>query len=155
MFNVTGVRGGQPIFIDPFVATGYKYATGVGNPNFASVRLPAVGDNLFLLSFLMGQSPVSEQISANTQFFFPQGGVSAFDVTGIETSAGLDPDNVTAFITGLTFVGDGDFTGTMTPLIADVPDAVPEPATFVLLGTTLGALGLVGRSRRRGEPSSS
>jgi hypothetical protein len=148
------VSAGQTIFIDPLVATGYKYAIGPGNPNFASVKLPAVGDNLFLLAFLNGQTSVSQQISANTQFFFPAGGVSAFDVTDIETSAGLDPNNVTAFITGLTFVGDGDFTGTMIPLIADVPDAVPEPATLVLLGTTLGALGLVRRARHRSEQGS-
>jgi PEP-CTERM motif-containing protein len=136
------------------VATGYKYATGAGNPNFASVTLPSVGDNLFLLSFLLGQNTILQQIAANTQFFFPQGGVSAFDVTGIETSAGLDPNNVTAFITGLTFVSDGDFTGTMTPLITEVSDlaATPEPTTLLLFGTTMAGLGWARRLRRSARP---
>lgn len=43
------------------------------------------------------------------QFFFQQGGVNAFSVAGIETSAGLDPNNAAAFVTGLTFVGSGPF----------------------------------------------
>ena len=60
----------------------------------------------------------------------------------------LDPGNVTAFLTGLTFVGDGDFTGTMTPLTEDVA-ATPEPATLLLFGTTLAGLGLGGWRRRR------
>jgi hypothetical protein len=38
----------------------------------------------------------------------------------------LDPNNVTAFITGLTFIADGDFTGTMTPLITEVSDLAPR-----------------------------
>ncbi len=54
-FQVQGIKGGQTIFIDPFVAVGYKYAIGLGNPNFASVTLPAVGDNVFALSYLQGQ----------------------------------------------------------------------------------------------------
>ena len=150
-FSIAGVKAGQTIFIDPLVAIGYKYATGLGNPNFASVTLPAVGDNLFLLSFLLGQNTILQQIAADTQFFFPQGGVSAFDVTGIETSAMLDPSNVTAFITGLTFISDGDFTGTMTPLITEVSDsaAIPEPTTLLLFGTTLAGVGLAQWRRRK------
>jgi hypothetical protein len=151
-FQVLGVKSGQTIFIDPFVAVGYKYAIGAGNPNFSSVTLPAVGDNVFTLAYLQGQDHILQQILANTQFFFPQGGVSAFDVTGIETSAMLDPNNVTAFITGLTFISDGDFTGTMTPLITEVSDlaATPEPTTLLLVGTTFAGVGLA-RWRRRGR----
>jgi hypothetical protein len=151
-FQVPQVRGGETIFIDPFVATGYKYTKGTGNPNFASVTLPAIGDNVFTLLYLQGQNLTLQQILANTQFFFPQGGVSDFEVTGIETSPMLDPNNVTAFITGLTFIADGDFTGTMTPLITEVSDLapVPEPMTLLLFGATMAGMGLARGLRRSG-----
>lgn len=144
------VRAGEQMFIDPVVAIGYKYATGIGDPNFASVTLPEVGDNLYNLSFLEGPNLMQVILGANAQFLFPLGGVNAFDVTGIEKSAMLDPRNVTAFITGLTFVSDGSFTGTMTPLIAPTP----EPTTMFLFGMTAAGLGwrrLRERRRKRGK----
>jgi len=58
-------------------------------------------------------------IGAGVQFSFPVGGVERFCVLGIESSSALDPNNPTAFVTGLTFVSDGPFTGTMTPIIAE------------------------------------
>lgn len=146
-FHVGAVRAGETIFVDPSVAVGYQYAIGAGNPKFASVSLPNVGDGLFDLSFALGADTIEHSLAANTQFFFPSGGVDAFTVAGIETSAGLDPLNVTAFVTGLSFVADGDFTGTMTPLLEEVPTATPEPATLLLWGTTMAGLGIA-RSRR-------
>ena len=146
-FHVASIQAGQAIFIDPLVAIGYKYAIGAGDPKFASVLLPAVQSN-FTLAFLSGQTLTQLQLAANTQFFFTQGGVAAFDVTGIDPSAGLDPANVTAFVTGLTFVGDGEFTGSMTPIIEDLA-ATPEPITLLLLGTSMAGLGLTARRRRR------
>jgi hypothetical protein len=106
-------------FLDPLVAIGYDYATGPGNPNFASVIFPGVGDGLFELSF----DGTTQTVAAGVTYLFPAGGVSRFSVRGIEASAGLDPGNVTAFVTGLTFTGPGDFTGTMTPVIQLVPGA--------------------------------
>ncbi len=98
---------------------------------------PNVGDGLFELTF----GGTTQTVAAGVQFFFPAGGVSQFSVRGIETSAGLDPGNVTAFVTGLTFTGLGEFTGTMTPVIQFVPAAaVPLPGSLVLLGVGLAAL---------------
>ena len=121
------------------MAIGYDYAIGAGDPNFASVMLPNVGDGNFDLIF----GNTATTIQADTQFFFPSGGVSEFSVRGIETSANLDPNNVTAFITGLTFVGGGQFTGTMIPVL----QSVPEPSVLLLLSS--GLIGLAGVSWRR------
>jgi hypothetical protein len=144
-FNVTEVGPSSITFIDPFVAVGYDYAIGAGDPNFASVLLPDVGDGQYTLEFTDAGGAQSVTLADGTQYFFGAGGVSAFRVTGIETEAMLDPANVTAFITGLTFVANGSFTGTQTPITVFVP--VPEPQTWGLMA--LGLLGLTGAARAR------
>jgi hypothetical protein len=130
---------GEALFIDPLVAIGYDYAIGVGDPNFASVLLPFVGDDLYELWLWDGFDYVlADLLDAGVEYFFGTGGVDRFRILGIETAAMLDPNNATAFVTGLTFTDDGLFTGTMTPI-----------TTFVPLPATLGLLLLGGLAMRR------
>ena len=146
-FNMT-VQAGQTYYIDPEVAVGYDYETGAGDPNFLSVDLPdTIGDGLY---DIFGWDSANQLVllahdwnGANV-FNFGAGGLSRFRVAGIETSAGLNPGNTTAFITGLTFAGNGTFTGTQTPITVNV--ALPEPATPALV--MLALLGLAGLPRR-------
>ncbi len=150
-FSITEVGPNSITFIDPFVAIGYDYATAEGDPNFASVLLPTgIGDNLFDLYLWDGLQFADSGIDlmGGSQYFFDAVGLSRFSIRGIETSAALDPNNVTAFITGLTFVREGEFNGTMTPITAEV--SVPEPGTLILLLTA--ALGMAGCRRGFNAP---
>lgn len=137
---------GETIFIDPEVAIGYDYAIGDGDPGFASVLLPDVGDGLYdlVLFDAMGQEvDTGYDLSAGVLFDFrspefigqlalqglmvdPAAGLSRFGVRGIEASAQLDPNDVQAFVTGLRFVANGRFTGTQTPV--SIQFNVPAPA---------------------------
>jgi hypothetical protein len=138
------VQPGVEVFIDPQVAEGYDYRIGAGNPDFQSVELPTgVGDGLYdLYTFDSRGNPVLKvhDFAGGTVFDFGPGGVDAFRVLGIEDSALIDPTNVTAFVTGLTFSGAGEFSGTQTPLVIDLP--VPEPPGLAVLALGLVSLGI-------------
>ena len=140
------VVAGTTYFVDPKVTVGYQFAIGAGDPNFASVLLPAVQLNPFDVSFVYNGVDFSDIVLPKTAFEFPIGGVDAFTVTGIDPSDGLDPGDTTAFITGLTFTGDGTFNGTQTPITAVV--ATPEPGSIVLLASSLLGLLLFRQGRR-------
>jgi hypothetical protein len=139
------VVGGQEVFIDPAIAIGYAYLIGTGNPDFASVQLPSIQTDDFDLSYLVGGLWLTAMVAPGGTFDFPTGGVTRFDVTGIDPSLMLNPTDTTAFVTGLTFTADGTFTGTQTPLTENVP----EPSAMVILGSALVGLGLVLSRRRR------
>lgn len=143
-FDVT-VTADTPVFIDPDLAVGYDYQTGDGDPNFATVTLPLdIGDgffDLFLWDEALSDWVFETVLAEGVLFDFGDDGVDRFRILGIETSAGLSPDDPTAFITELTFVDSGQFTGTMTPIVV----RVPEPS-ILILGAT-GVLILAGRIR--------
>jgi hypothetical protein len=108
------------------VAVGYDYAIGPGDPRFASVTLPAgIGDDLYEIYLFddAGRAYPAAQVAAGEVLRFEDlgvsGGVARFRVLGIEPSSGIDPTDLTAFVTGLSFTGDGAFTGTMTPITRD------------------------------------
>lgn len=146
-FNMV-VQTGQTYYIDPDVAIGYDYQTGAGDPNFKSVTLPVgIGDgkyDIFGYDALNNLVLLADDWLGGSVFNFAAGGVSRFRVTDIETSAGLNPNSTTAFITGLTFTGAGSFTGTQTPIVVNVP----EPGSMALVG--LAFAGLLMLRRRQG-----
>jgi hypothetical protein len=122
LFNIA-VTAGPTYFIDPPIVTGYEYRTAAGNPNFASVRLP-VGINSAQFEIQVGDddSNATYYVSGGERFDFTKispRGVRQFRVLHISPAAKLNPTNANAFVTGLTFVAAGVFTGTMRPLADD------------------------------------
>jgi hypothetical protein len=145
-FNVA-VAPGVTYNIDPDIATGYIYQTGLGNPNFASVSLPNIGNSGPYSLFLWNGTDwvFNTTLAANTVFNFGALGVDRFEVLGIDPSLGLDPNNPVAFVTALTFVGTGEFTGTMTPVVT----AVPEASTWAMMILGFTGIGFMTYRRRK------
>ena len=151
VFNF-GVTAGLPVTIDPDVAVGFEYQIGAGDPLFSSVTLPDIGDPTgYQVCPWTGTAYANcTRLGANQRFTFANG-ISRFEVVDIDASLGLDPSNPTAFPTTLTFASDGQFTGTMTALLAAGATSVPEPVSTSLLASGLVALGWV---HRRGTDGS-
>ena len=145
--NVTDVT--KPTFVDPLVAIGYDYFVDAG-PNFSSVLLPSVGDNLYDLSLWDGTAgswmDSATDLTGGSRYDFASGGVDRFRILDIETSAGLDPQNDMAFVTGLWFTDTGVVTMRQVPISFDT-ETIPAPGAVVL-----GVLGTAGIAwlRRRG-----
>jgi hypothetical protein len=151
-FSMT-VAPGVTYNIDPAIATGYIYQIGLGNPNFASVTLPNIGNSgPYGLYLWNGTSFAFDlNLAAGQLFNFGGNGVDRFEVLGIDPNLGLDPNNPTAFITALTFTGAGNFTGTMTPVTTDV-SAVPEPSTWAMMILGFAGIGFMAY-RRKAKPA--
>ncbi len=134
------VFANQVAYYDPILAIGYDYEIGAGDPFFNSVVLPDVGDGLFEI-FLKDDDGLLVslgQVEHGEEFEFVDG-TDFFRVLGIELDAGVDPFDPTAFVTGLSFVSDGRFTGSMTPIVQDTTP-IPLPASAWMLLCAVGLL---------------
>lgn len=128
------------IFIDPEVTLGYEYETGMGDPQFATVRLPiGIGDNQYTLMVNGKTFPLAAGVLFDFREHGYTAGVSKFRVTDIESEAALDPTDPYAFPTQLTFNGSGRFTGTMQPLCPRhaLPSEAPTNAVRRALGNCI------------------
>jgi Nidogen-like/PEP-CTERM motif len=139
----------QRVFIDPVIAVGYDYIVTSG-PNIRTVLLPTgVGDDIYRLWLWDGTQWIDTgtDLVGGTIHDFGVGGVNRFRITGIETNAGLDPNNTSAFVTGLTFEGTGSVQMNMVPITFDTGTAaVPEPSALLIV--LLGLAGLIAVRRR-------
>lgn len=141
----------ERVFIDPVIAIGYDYEI-TSNNNFASVLLPNIGDDNYDLWLWNGTEYVdsNQNIAAGVEYFFSANGVDRFRIMGIETGALLDPNDPTAFVTGLTFTNSGQVIMTQSPVTYDTDQnttSVPEPASIALL--SLGLLGFAATRRKK------
>ncbi len=134
------------VFVDPLVAVGYDYFVDSG-PNFASVLLPSVGDNLYDLwlwnEVANSWTDSSVDLTGGSRYDFASEGVNKFRILGIEPSAGLDPGDATAFVTGLWFTNTGSVSMWQVPISLDT--TVPAPGALALLSLGLVGLGFVRR----------
>jgi len=142
-----GIDPTQPIFIDPYVATGYVYEAVGGT--FATAEVAgSYGDDLYDLFYWDGteyQLALSDWNGDQFDFLaIDLLGVSQFLINGIEVSAGLDPEDETAFITGITFTSGGQITVTQTAIqtcdgASDCAQSgdIPEPGALLLFGAGL------------------
>lgn len=144
VFNTTG----SMVYVDPVVATGYDYIAD-GGQTFASVVLPSVGTQEFSLFLWDGTKWVfNSTLEAGSEHMFGGSGVDRFRIAGISISSGLDPNNPSAFVTGLTFHNNGISSMHMIPLLSPVP----LPSTLLLFGVGVIAVSYIVFMNKRKTP---
>ena len=100
---------------DPPLAIGFEYEM-VDGPNIVLVIPPVVGDNTYTLRRFDGAPDVT--IHGGEPYILEPAGVRKFQILGIETSAGIDSQDPTAFVTGIVTTEAGLGQLTMRPLTA-------------------------------------
>lgn len=151
-FNLEDIRNlpGRIFFIDPEIATGYTYE--ITGDLFFSVQAPSLGavadgDGQYTLTYEQAGTMFEQILEAGDIFEFGPDGVSSFTITGIDPALMLDPTNANAFVTGVSVV-DGGIPGTITqtPITTEV-NAVPLPASGVLLLSGIAGFAFLRRRR--------
>jgi hypothetical protein len=135
-------------FYDPIIATGYDYvATDIP---FASVLIPEAlpnGDSEFQL--LVGSETIDlvagETFDLTT---LDSDGIFEFGIRGIDTTEMLDPNDPTAFITGLSFTQGGEVSSFRMTAVTTGSNVVPEPSSVMAWSMLMG-LGLLGTRKRK------
>lgn len=162
-FAPQSITPGQRVSYDPFYASGYVYEiSNAAGPKLAALFLPVVGDNEYLLEYSSdgGTSwSLASWVGSNGTVFgnvlysllnatLAPTGLSMLRLTGIETSAMIDPNDPLGFVTTFGYAQAGTQGLTMTAIPGFVADAttVPVPTPLALIGLGLSALAV---SRRR------
>jgi hypothetical protein len=128
------------LWFDPPTASAFSY-TMTSNSLFTSILNFPSG---FASPFVVSAGGVNlGSFSAGDSLVFPNGGVSAFEISSINPL--VDPNNPSAFPLELAFnTGTASFT----------QQAVPEPAELGLFGAGLVVLAMIRRSRHSQRLSS-
>jgi len=125
--------------------TGQYVNSSLFSPNHQTITISAdpnadPSGAFNVVAFLLTLTPTEDQELGITD---PYLGLTQFSIRGISPSAGLNPDDPAAFITGLLFAGSINGDLLITPLAIDslinqpvdppiFDVAVPEPATIAL-----------------------
>jgi len=144
------VSATNPVWFDPEVAVGYVYQVNGAGPLISSVILPqGIGDGRYdIYVWENGDWKLLQGNVLGGQTFSFGTAVDRFKVLGIEESAGLNPASPIAFSAGLVFDQNGTVNLSQHAISVS---AVPEPATYAMMGAGLAMLGMVARRRKKAE----